>query len=97
MKTKQITCDDIAKAIGLSDGRDPDTLSLSKGVFTLRKSYYWRPKKTPEESFENTIALLVEAGYTVQSEFGDHYAAFKGGESLKKNSHYWMKFKVFKI
>lgn len=90
MKT---TRDEVVKALEIASD-DPGTLTLSKGFFTLRRGYYWRPKKTPEETFEATLQKLQAAGFTVADvEYGDHYAAFRGGESVKKNSHYWMKFR----
>ncbi len=74
-----------------------DQLTFSNGRFTLRKGYYWRSKQTPEESFAKALAKLTEAGYKVKNvEYGDHYTNFKGGESVKKNSHFWLKFSLEK-
>ncbi len=82
----------IFELLGLSD---PDTLTASKGIFTLRREYYWRPKKEPLEAFTPTIEKLAAAGITIEViETGDKWASFKGGQSVKKNSHYWMKFKT---
>ena len=93
-KTK-ITRDEVATALGLDLTGDPSKLTLSAGTFTLRKEYFWRPKTTEEASFLPNVERLTNAGFEVTViEYGDHFASFKGGESVKKNSHRWMKFKV---
>lgn len=92
-----VTREEIAQVLemGLSD---PGKLERSKsGVFTCRKEYYWLPKKSAEDSFAPQVAKLEAAGFTLTAiEYGDKYASFKGGEGVKKNSHYWMKFKAEK-
>ena len=88
------TRDEVAKIVEMEG---EDNCTLGAGKFTLRKEYYWTPKRTPEESFKPQLEKLQAAGFTVTNiEYGDKYASFKGGESLKKNSHYWMKFKAVK-
>ncbi len=74
-----------------------DVLTGKGKKFTLRKEYFWTPKKTPEESFAPTVAKLTEAGYKLSKiEYGNKYKSFKGGESVKNNSHYWMTFTIEK-
>lgn len=91
----KVTTADIAKALDLDISDDPSKLTLSKGYFTLRREYYWRPRKTEQESFAPTVQKLQEAGFQLSDiSYGDHYAAFRGGEGVKKNSHIWIKFKA---
>lgn len=86
--------DTIKQVLGITSN-DPGVLSLSKGTFTLRREYYWRPKSTPADFFATTVVKLQVAGFTVTNiEYGDVYKAFKGGEGVKKNSHYLLRFKV---
>lgn len=93
----KVTKQEIADVFGLSQDSDPDKLTFSKDVFTFRKGYYWSSRKPLEEIFENNVKQLADAGFLAEDlTFGDHYATFKGGEGIKKNSHYWMKFKVTK-
>lgn len=92
------TREEVAAVLEMDLSDDPTKIERSKaGVFTIRKEYYWRPKKTEEESFAPQVEKLKAAGFTVSGlEYGDKYTSFKGGEGVKKNSHYWMKFKVTK-
>jgi hypothetical protein len=87
--------DTIANILGITS-TDPGVLTLSKGTFTLRREYYYR-RSSPEEFFAPTIAKLQAAGYTVtHTAYGDKFTSFKGGEGVKKNSHYWLMFKLAK-
>ena len=93
-----VTLNELAKDLDISLEDDKGKLTLSKGVFTLRKEYYWRPRVTPEESFAKNVEIIQGKGYTVTVvECGDKFAAFRGGEGVKKNSHYWMQFRVTKV
>lgn len=92
MKTRE----EVATVLEMDLTDDPTKIERSKaGVFTIRKEYYWRPKKTEEESFAPQLVKLQAAGLEVTAvEYGDKYTSFKGGEGAKRNSHYWMKFRV---
>lgn len=92
-----VTREEIGQVLEM-DLTDPGKLERSKsGVFTYRKEYYWRPKKTEQESFAPQVAKLEAAGFALTDiEYGDKYTSFKGGEGVKKNSHYWMKFRAVK-
>lgn len=92
MKTLKPT---IAAVLGL-ETHSPN-LEFSKGKYILRREYYWRPKIAPEVSFANAIAKLQDAGFQLSDvEYGDVFQAFRGGESVKKNSHIWLSFKAIK-
>ena len=92
-----VTREEIAQVLEMDLG-DPGKLERSKaGVFTYRKEYYWRPRKSEQESFAPQVAKLEAAGFTLSDiEYGDKYTSFKGGEGVKRNSHYWMKFRASK-
>lgn len=92
----KITKQEIAKIIGRDIGDDPDIITINnKSVCTLRIGYYWRPKRTPEECFQLQLEQLRMSGFELSDiEFGDNFTSFKGGECIKKNSHYWVKFKI---
>lgn len=92
MKTKtKITKIDVADVLNINLQED-DALSLSKGVFTLRHGYYWRPKLSSYEWFLPTIERLKTVYDVMLIDTGDHWAVFQGGEGIRKNSHYWAKF-----
>ena len=97
-KSTKATHEEIASALGLDLKEDPTKISSSRsGVFTIRKGYYRTPGRTPEQSFVPQLEKLQAAGFIVENiEYGNKYAAFKGGEGVVKNSHYWMKFSASK-
>ena len=66
-----------------------DRVSLRNGVFTGRRSYFYK-NGLSSDLFADKVA---DAGFEV-IEHGDHWAAFKGGADLAKQSHFWVKFKV---
>jgi len=91
---QKITKEEIAQILCLSPDRDPDQLTLSSGKFTIRKGYYWTPNRSPEEFFSKTLFRLENLFEISDVTYGDNYKSFNGGEGIKKNSHYWMKFKA---
>lgn len=90
----KITKQQVSEVLQLSENCDPQCLSLSSGVFTYRKGYYWTPSVAPIEFFRKNLQKLSEKFDVTDVIYGDNYHPFRGGEGIKKNSHYWMKFKV---
>lgn len=91
---KPVTNKEVYEALGLTSS-DPSVLTLSKGVFTYRMGYYWRPSILPEDKANYLKDKLTKLNFKVTIiDSGDHFAAFRGGENTKKNSHYWIKMKV---
>jgi hypothetical protein len=92
--SSKISREEVYSALGLTSG---DNLSFSQGVWTLRMEYYWRSNRSDQERWQGSIDKLRECGFTVVVvEYGDHYASFKGGASVKRNSNYFMRFKLSK-
>lgn len=88
---------EIAQVLGIDISSDSSKLECKGGKFTVRREYYWRPKASPQEFFDNTLAKLeIKYGKeNVQAcKYGDVWKSFKGGEGVKKNSHYFMEFKI---
>lgn len=85
---------ELSDFLGIDTSSDSGKFTFSKGFYTIRKEYYWTPKRTPEESFKSTLEKLQEKYIVSDVEYGDKYQSFKGGEGVKKNSHYWMRFKL---
>lgn len=44
--------------------------------------------------FAPTLAKLLEKYTVTNVQYGDKYVSFKGGQSVTKNSHFWMKCRV---
>jgi hypothetical protein len=95
----KVTREEIAAILEMDLTDDPTKITATRtGIITVRKEYYWRPKKSPEESFAPQLQKLQAAGLTLEKvEYGDKFASFKGAEGVAKNSHYWMKFSASKV
>lgn len=67
---------------------------VNRGVYTVAKPYYYRMIKA--EDFKNSvIEKLKENNIEVELVgYGDLFKAFRGGEGVWKQSHFWVKFKI---
>lgn len=83
-KTKKLTREQIAKHIGC------DEVSFSKGVYTARSGYFYMHGRTAENLVIEVRNAFPTSAAIVDS--GDHWAAFRGGASLRAQSHWWVKF-----
>jgi hypothetical protein len=66
-----------------------DGCSKHKGVFTARRGYFYTHGGTAEKFRDKIVEALPGANVI---DYGDHYASFRGGASLSKQSHWWVKF-----
>ena len=82
MKTKEIK--DIL-------GHSFDTVSKYKGVFTVRRGFFYRHGGTTDKCV-NTVLLKIPGVKIVDS--GEIWKAFNGGALLKNQSHWYVKFTV---
>ena len=91
----KITQVEVAEALGDSSWTDkPGRMSLRNGVFTMRKGYYYRHGANAESVFKSNLEKLNAAFDVTDVDYGDHYASFKSGEGILKNSYWWMSFKL---
>lgn len=65
-----------------------DSVSQKDGVVTLRRQFFYRNGKTSADLAERVKLALP--GFEVL-EHGEHYAAFRGGASVAKSSHWWVR------
>ena len=68
-----------------------DAYSVKKGVFTVRRSFYYKMGKSTE-TFRADILEKIPNAVIVDS--GEKYVAFRGGGSVAQGSHWWVKFTV---
>jgi len=74
---------------------DQVVYSKVKNQFTIRKGYFYRMGKSAQGLAETTVNTLSKAGFNVVVvERVDHYAPFRGGESVARNSHFRVVFTV---
>ena len=72
-------------------GDETGAVSFYKGVWTVREGYFYRHGKSEVDLAAKVKRVLPEANVL---DSGDHFAAFNGGASLRKSSHFWVKFSV---
>lgn len=85
-KEKKMSRDDILIAIG-----HPDQLSKSKGIYTARWGYFYRHGRTSDECVQSVLDGL--SGVRV-IDSGDVWKSFRGGASVKNQSHFFVKFQI---
>ena len=66
-----------------------DTISKKNGIITVRHGYYYRHGKTAE-TYENRVKEKFPNATILDS--GDHWAPFRGGQSVAQGSHFFVKF-----
>ena len=83
-----LTVKQVKEAIGHS----ADQVSrLKNGNIMVRKGYFYRSGMDSDKFSKFISRLAQEAGYAVSVvNSGDHWAAFKGGVSVAKSSHFYV-------
>ena len=66
-----------------------DAVSKRNGVFTVRRGFFYTNGKTAK-NLEATVLRIFPDAKVVDS--GEHWAAFKGGASVAKQSHWYVNF-----
>ena len=66
-------------------------VTKSKGVFTARQGFFYRHGRNEEELAQKIQDRFPNAEII---DMGEVYKAFKGGASVAKQSHFWVKFKL---
>ena len=73
---------------------EKDEVTLNKGIWTVREEYFYRRGRT-ERDLINKLTVIFGDNIEILSA-GDHWDSFKGGKSVKYNSHFWVKFRIKK-
>lgn len=68
-----------------------DSISKKDGVITIRRGYFYRMNNSEQKIAEKVKVLFPNAEIL---DMGDHYASFRGGQSVAQGSHFWVKFKL---
>ena len=76
-------------------------VKVSKGEFTIARSYFYRPLSLvawKDKTLSRIAAKLEPMGFKVEYvDCGDVWKAFKGGQPVWKQSHFWLKIKVVAV
>lgn len=80
----------------LKDHIITDMISKKRnGNFLFRKGYYYSHGMTASSYADKISEQLKKEGFTHGViDFGDHWAAFKGGAPLQSQSHFWVEINV---
>ena len=66
-----------------------------EGNFIARKGFYYKHGKTEEDLGKSIISDLMKAGIKYKIiDSGEEWRPFRGGASLRTQSHWWVKFNV---
>jgi|GEM_PF-5561629 len=68
-----------------------DTVSKREGVFTARRGFFYTGGKSSED-FRRALTNAIPEARVIDC--GEHWAPFKGGASVAKQSHWWVRFTV---
>lgn len=68
-----------------------NTVSKRNGVYTARKSFYYRMGND-----QYSLAKVIEESVpgAVVLDKGEQYKAFRGGDTVAQGSHWWVKFRI---
>lgn len=73
---------------------DTVTYSRKDGTFTARRGYFYRMGNSPEKVAARITSALAPIYSVDVTALSDHIAPFRGGESVARNSHFKVVFKV---
>ena len=72
-------------------GHSFDSVSKYKGVFTVRRGFFYTHGGTADKCV-NTVLLKIPGATIIESD--EIWKAFSGGAPLAKQSHWYVKFTV---
>ncbi len=65
------------------------------GNYIFRKGYFYRMGMDADKFADRVEAGLKHLGLKYRIlDSGDHWAAFRGNQSIKQGSHFWVKVKI---
>ena len=68
-----------------------DKVAVSKGVYKIYQGFFYTHGYTAEKLAEKVKSVFPEAKIIGS---GEQWKDFKGGESIEKQSHWWVKFNL---
>jgi len=90
MKTAKEIRTILHENFGSNDDKGHVTNHRKEGEWTVRRGYFYKHGRS-EEDLEKDIRKLFRIQVVDK---GDHWATFKGSEGVRKNSYFWVRFKV---
>jgi len=68
-----------------------DSTSKRGDVYTVRKTYYYKHGYDAMQYASKVKSVFPDA---IIIDYGDHWAPFRGGDSVERGSHWYVKFKL---
>ena len=74
---------------------NPEALTKYRGEYTYRVGFFYTFGQTHQLHRDNLVIRLSKAGIdAVILDSGEQWKAFRGGDTLKQGSHWWVKFQI---
>lgn len=84
--------DELREVLGIDASED---LTKYRGVYTYRQGFFYRHGDNHFKVREKLSKALDKAGIAATIlDSGEQWKAFRGGASLKQDSHWWVKFSI---
>lgn len=73
-----------------------DTVGRNRdGTYTIRREFYYRHGMTASDFRDSAVKRLKDQGVAVEViDYWEHYTGFRGGASVRNQSHWGVKFRV---
>ena len=83
---------ELRNALGIDN---PEALTKYRGVYTYRKGFYYTMGNNHYKVRDDLIVALYKANIdAVILDSGEQWKPFRGGDTLKQGSHWWVKFTI---
>ena len=83
---------ELRKKLGIND---PESLTKYRGVYTYRVGFFYTFGRDHRTIRDNLVAALNKAKIDfVIIDSGEQWKPFRGGDTLKQGSHWWVKFSI---
>ena len=74
---------------------NPKALIKYRGIYTYRVGFFYTFGQTHQYHCDNLANRLSVAGINaVIIDSGEQWKVFRGGDTLKQGSHWWVKFRI---
>lgn len=86
MKTNKITAGQMANRIPC------DQCTLSKGIYTVRRGFFYKHGKSSEDY--KVLVMAQAPANAIFHSCGEVWKPFIGGAPVARQSHWWVKFSI---
>ena len=74
---------------------NPEALTKYRGIYTYRVGFFYTHGCNHHMVRDSLISSLKKAGINYRIiDSGEQWKAFRGGDTLKQGSHWWVKFSI---